>query len=132
MKKRAESVKVETQKNREQTVQNSEMLKNFDQGVVNTLKNSWSKYAEDSEAYKKEQERLAQERKESVTKAIQSSPILYNLNEELMKKLSNSWRGLVANKYSKDRRDIQVYFNTLELASDVIQPSLKVEIKVFS
>ena len=67
------------------------------------------------------------ERNESVVSQSFFLQVLdYNLNQNLLKE----WKSHVEAKYKHERKDIQVSFNILELASDVIQPSVKLEIRV--
>jgi len=107
------------------------MFGEINKGVLQNLMASWKKYSENAEAYKKEQEELAQKRKEKMLQVVRGSSMLPNLDEDLVKKFTREWRMKMTSQYSQPRKDIQIFFNILELASDVIQPSLKLEIRVY-
>mmetsp|Transcript_12933 Transcript_12933/g.11065 ORF Transcript_12933/g.11065 Transcript_12933/m.11065 type:complete len:82 (-) Transcript_12933:281-526(-) len=75
---------------------------------------------------------MRKERIQKLSHAVQSSPVLDRLNTQILKALIYGWKEEAEARILPDKEDILIEFNSLELISTIIQPTLKVEITVNS
>lgn len=69
-----------------------------------------------------------QQRYETLMKAVKESQYLNNLNKKLTQYLTHAWREEAEDRVEPNKEEIIIEFNTLELTSDIVHPSIKVEV----
>jgi len=123
---RAEEKRREILKKRAAVLEQSEDTTNMTKAVVGSIIAKWKYEAGLSADEKNDKDKRKRDRLERLKQAVRQSSI-NNINKKLTNALVYAWREEAEDRIQPNKEEILIEFNTLEISSEVIQPSIRVE-----